>query len=46
MHARSNGRSVFSMGVRAATVAMQRRGKQASPTIEAVICVVRAEGLS
>jgi hypothetical protein len=35
-HTRNNGRAVFSMGVRAAAVAMQRHGKYASSTIEAM----------
>jgi hypothetical protein len=37
MYARNNGRLVFSRGVRATTVAMQRRGKHASSTIEALL---------
>jgi hypothetical protein len=46
--AETNARSksgVF-MGARAATVAIQRRCKHASSTVEAVFCVARAEELS
>jgi hypothetical protein len=35
-HPRENGRAVFSLGVSAATVAMQRSGKHASSTTEDV----------